>query len=61
VGSAEVLDQGLAGLVLKLLEAGGLDVEWMALGLADQQAGLRFAHPEEDFTHGVSLASQSHL
>lgn len=51
VGWPEMLDQGLAGFVLQLLECGSADHDRQALGLGFQAAGA-FAHnAEHDFSH----------
>ena len=57
MGLAQVLDQGLAGLVLQLLEAGSADLDWQALGLGFQLASAVSQNAEHDFAHRVQYLS----
>ncbi len=61
MGPAQVLDQGLTGLVLQLLEGGSADVDRQGFGLGFQVAGAFSQNAEHDLTHaGLSLSFRLH-
>jgi hypothetical protein len=51
MGRPQVLDQGLASLVLQLLEGGRTDVDRQGVGLGFQVSGAFRQNVEHDLTH----------
>ena len=57
MGLAQVLDQGLPGLVLQLLEGGSADLDRQAFGLGFQLASAVSQNAEHNLAHGVQYLS----
>lgn len=61
MGPVQVLDQGLTGLVLQLLQGGSADEDGQGFGLGIQVAGAFSQNAEHDLTHaGGSLSFRLH-
>jgi hypothetical protein len=56
VGRAQVLDQGLTGLVLQLIKGGSRDADGQGFGLGSQLARAFAYNAEHNLTHAGGIS-----